>query len=267
MGVYTPSGGFVNGTGVNSGGFLRLNGLSAGNYILWIVPETPATGTMQLAFQQDVNVALPTDGSSNSIVTTAGGESAYATFQATAGQSVSVTLSNLSMSPSSGNVNWTVTSPTGSTVLNPGNCYPGSLTNCTGGILAIPTTGTYTINMTPSGQQTLSAAVTIAQNPTGTISSGINQTLDLSELGQCARFEFTVASGQPLSAATLTGVSTSPTNTAIWMGVYTTSGSYVTGAGTTSGETVSLSGLGAGNYYLWIGPETAATGSMQLSFQ
>jgi hypothetical protein len=268
MGIYTPSGGYETGVSMVTGGQLKVSGLAAGNYVLWIGPDSPATGTFQLVFQQDLSTSLPTDGSLNNIATTAPGESANVTFQATAGQSVAVTLSNLSLSPAStASTNWAVTAPGGTVVLGTLGCQVGSLSQCTGGILSIPTTGTYTININPPNQQTMNVGVTIAQDMTGTISSGTNQGLDLSQLGELARLSFTVVAGQPLSSATLSGVSTSPANTTIWMGVYTQGGSFVTGAGTTSGETVSLSGLAAGSYYLWIGPETAATSSMQLSFQ
>jgi len=51
------------------------------------------------------------------------------------------------------------------------------------------------------------------------------------------------------------------------MGVYDLNQNYVTGAATTSGETLNLN-LSAGTYYLWIGTLSMVTsGSVQLSFQ
>ena len=266
--VYNSSNVLVNQVSLTAEGTLNIGTLAAGTYSVVVAPNDAATGSMSVTMEPAQTTAVPTDGSSTNIATSSPGQNAYVTFQATAGQSVAVSLSNLSLLPASpSNVSWSITAPDGSSALRTDDCYVGNLSNCTDAILSIPITGTYTVDIYPQGQQTLSVGVTVAQNLTGTLVSGTTQALDLSLLGECARFAFTVVPGQPLSAATLTGVSTSPANTTMWMGVFTPSGSYVTGAGTVSGETVDLSGLGAGNYVLWIWPQTAAASSMQLSFQ
>ncbi len=131
--------------------------------------------------------------------------------------------------------------------------------------MTMPQTGTYTVTVTPQALQTMTFTMAVMQNITGTITSGTTQTLNLSPLGQDARFAFTVTSGQVFTAS-LMGITTSPSNTTMWMGVYNPDGSYVTGAGTSTGEVLNLN-LSTGSYLLWIGPETPATGTMQLSFQ
>ena len=268
MGVYTLGSGYQFGTTMSSGGVLPINGLSAGSYFLWIVPQALATGAMQFAFQQDPAPTLPTDGTSTSIVTNIAGENAYPTFQATAGQSISVALSNLVLSPAtSSSVGWSINSVSTGQTVGGGSCAVGSLSGCLSGIRTIPTTGTYMITISPPAQQTVSVAVTVLQNLVSTISPGTTQTLNLSGTGEFAEIAFTVPSGQSLSTLTLSGVSTSPANTPIWADIYAANGNFVSGQGTTSGETFSLSGLSAGTYYLWVGPETAASTTMQFSLQ
>ena len=164
-------------------------------------------------------------------------------------------------------VNWNVTAPDESAVGSPGGCYTTTAVGCPAAIMTLPQTGTYTINITPVDLQTVSATVAVAENVTGTLTPGTTQTLNFSaQAGQAARFTFTVTSGQSLTAS-LASVATLPSNVQIWMGVYTLSESYVTGAATTAGETLNLS-LSPGTYYLWIGSLSMVTsGTMQLSFQ
>ena len=135
--------------------------------------------------------------------------------------------------------------------------------------MALPQTGTYTINITPPGLQSLSAAIAITKNVAQALTPGTahSQTLNFGvQAGEAARFTFTVASGQSATAS-LSGGTTTPSGAQIWMGVYNLNQGYVTGAATTSGETLNLN-LSAGTYYLWIGPETMVTsGAVQFSFQ
>jgi hypothetical protein len=147
-------------------------------------------------------------------------------------------------------------------------CTAGSLGCALLENMSLPETGTYRITIVPPGMQTMTFALTIAKNLATTISSGAAQTLNLSpQLGIAARFSFTVASGQN-HVATLSGVSTVPANVSIWMGIYTPSGSYVTGNQTTTGETLNINGLAPGNYYLWIGVLSMInSATMQFAFQ
>lgn len=266
MGVYTPSGSYVMGADTTTGEVLNLSGLAPGNYLLWISYETLAASSMQFSFFAGLNNALPTDGSSNNVSTSAPGENAHLSFSANAGDSLTAVLTNLVLSPGSPNyLSLSITAPDGSTVTGPNNCTaPGCFVP---EIMTAPLTGTYSINIVPQGPQTASFTLNIAKNLTGTLTPPATQAINFSnQLGQAARFAFTMSSGQSLSA-TLSGITTTPANTQVWMGVYTPSGGYVTGGTTYTGETLNLSSLSPGNYILWIGNINPATSGMQLSFQ
>ena len=245
----------------------NLSNLAAGTYVLWIGPQTPATTTLQVTLQPQQTTAVLTDGSSTNISTVSPGQNSYVTFSANAGDSVDVALTNLALAPASPNyMRWTLTAPDGSTVLSPGNCNV-STAGCSGGVITMPQTGTYTVNVFPQGQQTMSYTATVTQNVTGTITTGTTQALNLTKLGQEARLAFTVTSGEVL-AVSVSGITTVPaSNVTTYIGIYTASGSYVTSAQTSSGAALNLSNLAAGNYILWIGPETPATSTMQVSLQ
>jgi YD repeat-containing protein len=266
--VYNSSGALVTQTSLTADGTLNIGTLVAGTYSVVVVPNNAAMGSMSVELEPPQTIAVPTDGSSTNIATSSPGENAYVTFQANAGDSINVAINNLTLSPGSPNyVNWTVTAPDGTMVMNAGSCSINSPNNCSRGMATMPQTGTYTVNVLPQGLQTMSFTAVVVENITGTITPGTTETLNLSELGQEARLAFTVTSGQIL-AVSVTGISTVPSSNVItYIGIYTASGSYVTSAQTSSGAVLNLTNLAAGNYFLWIGPETAATSTMQLFFQ
>jgi len=268
IGIYTADGSFVTRAVTSTETSLDLAGLAAGNYYLWIGPQTAATSTMTVSMELPYTTAVPTDGNSTNLATTLPSENAYVTFQANAGDSVNVAINNLTLTPASPNsINWTVTAPDGSMVMNAGACATNSPDNCSRGIPTLPQTGTYTVNVLPQAAQTMSFSTVVAKNIVGTITPGTVETLNLSELGQEAKLAFTVTSGQSL-VVSVTGISTVPSsNVTMYIGIYTADGSFVTRAVTSTEATLDLNGLAAGSYYLWIGPQTAATSTMQLSFQ
>lgn len=266
MGVYTPSGAYVMGNATSTGETLNLANLAPGNYILWIAGETAATGTMQMSLTAPSISTSATDGSPTNVNITGIGQSASLKFSANAGDSLTTRLTNLALSPASPNyVSWSVIGPDGSTVDNAGNCAISAAAGCVGGVLLAPLTGTYSINVQPQGPQTMSFTLGVSEVPTSTLTSGVSKTINFnSQIGDGERFAFTVGSGQSYVAA-LAGINTSPANTQVWMGVYTPTGAYVTGAATTTGETLNLN-LSPGNYLLWIANLTPATTSLQFTF-
>ena len=270
MGVYNPDGSYANYGGTTyTGEVLNITNLAPGNYYLWIGNLAMASATMQLSFQSGITTALPTDGSATDISTLAPGQNAYLKFTGTVNDTVSALLSNLSLSPGSPNyVNWTITAPNGAVVASPGNCYTTTTPGCDVGIILLPSTGTYTVNVYPQGLQTASFTMNFARNLNTSLTSGMVQNFTLNpQLGEVARFTFTVTSGQSLTAA-ISNISVTPSNTQTWMGVYYANGSYTNiGGVTNTGESFNLSSLAPGTYFLWIGWVTAGSGSLQLSLQ
>jgi hypothetical protein len=255
----------------STGAVLNLTNLAAGNYYLWIGPEIAATSTMQLSFQTDTTTVLPVDGTPTNIATAAPGQSTYLQFSATEGDSVNIAFTNVVVSPgSSDGMNWYVTAPDGSTVIGTSTCTATNPGPCRGGLLIVPQTGTYTVNIIPQGMDTLSFTAIVAHDLTATITPGTVQTLNLNQVGENARFSFSLTASTTL-AINLTGITTVPSSgVTMYMSVNTTSGTsvgYVAGVQSSSGSESLNVNLGPGNYILWIGPEQPATTTAQLSFQ
>jgi hypothetical protein len=137
---------------------LNLANLSPGSYALFVTPSgAPGTGSMQVTLQAGVNVVVPTSGSQVGVNTTVLGENVYATFTANAGQSLTVTLSNLAFSPASSSaLQLSVIAPDGANVGST-SCISGA--SCQLPLTSLPRTGSYSIQVVPPGMNTMSFAV------------------------------------------------------------------------------------------------------------
>ncbi|HZT02529.1 MAG TPA: IPT/TIG domain-containing protein, partial [Steroidobacteraceae bacterium] len=101
MTVYNSAGTQVGSTSGSSFATLNLPNLPADTYHVLVCPGSPATSSLHLALEGGVGGPLPADGTSRNYSTSAPGQNAYFTFSGTAGQSVSLALTNLVLTPSS----------------------------------------------------------------------------------------------------------------------------------------------------------------------
>jgi hypothetical protein len=131
--LYNSDGGYVTQASMTTDGTLNLGNLAAGTYTIDVVPNNAASASMSVDLQPGAT-AVPTDGSSNTITTNSPGQNAYVTFSGTAGQSISVSLTNLVLSPSSSSsANWSISAPDESSVMGTTGCSAGP-PGCTGGL-------------------------------------------------------------------------------------------------------------------------------------
>jgi hypothetical protein len=247
-----------------TGTTFNLSNLSAGTYVVWIGPQTPATTSMQVSLTAPNITAVPTDGSSTTIMTTSPGQNAYVTFNATAGQSISAALTNLSIAPSSNSsVNMTLYDTNGNELQGQSqNCSPGS-NGCEVEWIYLPTTGTYYLTVVPDSQFTMNFTMTVSTNVTGQLTPNIPTNVNLSSMGQSAALTFTVASGQNVTI-TVSNVTATPSGTTTYVGLDNSSQGYITGQFTTSGVTFNANGWSPGTYIVWIANTTPAISSMQV---
>jgi YD repeat-containing protein len=262
-----------NGTTVTGGGGSTTTGMTenltnlpAGTYTVQIVPEFPATGTLQLLLEPAAGGTLSpvSSGSGGNFATQAPGQNTYVTFSANAGDNDSVAISDLAFSPSSARyADVQINGPSNQLIEYGISCYaPG----CELTLWNLPQTGTYTVTISPAGQATTSFTATLSQDVTGTLTSGSPQSVSLDAMGQSALLTFTIPSTQTV-ALNLTSLSLSPAGTTVYAYLYNAAGTQVAQTSSSTGATLNLPSLAAGTYTVRLVPSSPATGNMQVTLE
>jgi len=249
-----------------TGTTFNLPNLPAGIYTVVIVPQTPATATLQATLEAQVGGALQLTGSTNLYSTPAPGQNGYFTFSGTAGQDLGIALTGLTLTPSSQQTDAIVYiyEPNGTTVLTYGYCYitnPGA--GCQFTLTNLPVTGNYSIQVMPGTQQTMSFNLTASQDVTGTLALNTPKSVTLVP-GQNTWLTFSATAGQTV-AVSATSIVTNPANQNVSLTVYNSSGTSVGNATGTSSATVNLPNLAAGTYSVLIVPGYGAPATMQVT--
>jgi hypothetical protein len=194
------------------------------------------------------------------------GENAYFYFAGTAGQNIGLGLTALTLSPSSQSyVVVYVYDPIG-TFLTSGACdisNPGG--GCQFSLLNLPSSGTYSVQIMPGAQQTMSFKFTASQNVAGTLALNTPRSVTL-VAGQNTALTFTATAGQTV-AVSATSIVTTPAGQSVTLNVYNASGTSVGSASGTSNATANLTNLAAGTYTVVIVPDYAASATMQVKIQ
>jgi RHS repeat-associated protein len=248
---------------------------STGVYTLVVDPSATNTGTVTFtAFDTpDVtgSMALSAAGDARDLTFAAPGQNARLTFSGTAGQRIALQASNMALS-TGGSAAITVYKPDGSTLVNTTATSSGAFIDP----VALPTTGTYTILVDPSGTTTGSLRltgydvtdITDSLNPT---TAGASRTVTFSTPGQRAVFSVAMTTGE--RASVVTSGSTISSSTLTWQ---QPSGSTMSmssfGTGTvlavaawpyTNGDQILASSTGT--YTLTVDPSSAITGSVTVT--
>jgi YD repeat-containing protein len=275
----TPSGNGIELAVVNSArGYVTWTGnavtentfnlnLATGTYQLLMYPSSAYSSGMQVALSTAITGPLTPDGSSTNFATVVPSQVAALTLSGTAGQNLSIALTNLVLSPPGpqGSVSAAILKPDGSTLAT-ANCSVG-ISSCELAQYNLPQTGTYTLQVTPNPAQTMSFTTTTSTAVTGALSPNTPMTLNLSTVGQFAMLSFTVTAGQPV-VLNVSGVTTTPSGNGINVTVFNSAWSSVdwTGAASTS-ISLNLGDRPTGTYQAFIYPSGAYSSSMQVSVQ
>jgi len=188
-----------------TGGFVATGDLPVtGTYTVQILPSGTTTGSITLTpyvFNDQVgaitpSVALP--GSPLTVTTRTPGQYVYLTFSATAGQRASITLSNNTY-PSCASPGINILTPSGTQVGYTAPCGSGGFVD-TGDL---PVTGTYTVQILPSGANTGSITLDlfVFNDQTGTIAPGSPVVVSTNTPGQYVYLTFNATAGQHASIA------------------------------------------------------------------
>jgi len=198
--VLKPDGSqYVSGNISTWGGYMELGSVPAtGTYTLVMDPSHGDYGSFGLVLLQG-----PMIGTSDAPLAwsaPAVGSMARLRFTATAGQNISVTIASFAYSPTSTTTaNMFVNGPGRNQVSNSINCKPwDNLSSCraaTGNLTA----GTYSIVLIPAAAVTMSGTASVSTDVTGTLTSGVAQTIAVSRIGQSARYTFSGTAGDSTS--------------------------------------------------------------------
>jgi hypothetical protein len=183
------------------------------------------------------------------------GQNARDTFSGTAGQWVSLGMTGVTITSSA----ITFWKPDGTQLAS-------TFVSTSGGSLdpptALPTTGTYTVTVNPSGANTGSLTLTLSTEVTGTLTINAAATpVTLSRAGQNARYTFAGTAGQQ---ATIKITANTLGNVAV--NLYTPSGSFQAGTSNSAASFNLSTGTlaNSGTYTITINPQTTATGSLNM---
>lgn len=228
---------------------------TTGTYTIVLDPTGINTGSITVRLMSYLNGSLNLDGTPTALSMSTVGQNALYTFSGTAGQWVSFGFTGVTIPFS------TVT------LYKPDGTYLTSTTIGTaGGYLdlsaALPTTGTYTFTVNPSGANIGNMTITLSSEVTGAVTINAAATpISISRTGQNARYTFAGTASQQVTVRI-----TSNTLGSVAVNLYTPSGSYQTGT-TNSAASFNLTTvtLGTtGTYTITMNPTTTATGSLNL---
>jgi hypothetical protein len=174
---------------------------STGGYTLFIDPNGASTGSATVQIYDvppDAGGPITPSGAPVTVNTTVPGQNGRLTFAGTAGQRVSLMISNV-----------TISSATAQLLDPSGNPVGGSVFfGTSGGFVdtrTLPSTGTYSLTIDPQYMSTGSATFTLYNVPpdvTGTITPGSAFVSSISAPGQNANYTFDGTAGQRISLKT-----------------------------------------------------------------
>lgn len=259
--IVGPTGGAVGGRTLvsSSGGLLDLRTLEAsGRHELLVDPQGAATGSMSLnlyAVPPDPSLAIVPGGPPVTVSTTAPGQNARLTFEGATGRLISLQLSSV-----------TVASAYVSVLAPDGSGFIRNVLVGTGGAFvdarALPSSGTYTIVVDPTGANVGSMTLALHDVPADVVGELVAGApalaVAITTPGQNARLTFQGSAGRRISLV-LSSVSISSSQVTILRPNGSTLAAVLVSP---SGRTLTLDLNATGAYVVFLDPRAAATGGM-----
>jgi YD repeat-containing protein len=229
---------------------------TTGTYTVVVDPGGVNTGTITLKLMSFLSGTLNLDGTPTTSSFSIIGQNAQYTFTGTAGQWVSVGFTAVTLALA--NV----------TLYKPDGTYLTATSIGTGGSNTLdlssplPSTGTYTLTVNPSGANTGNTTITLSTEVTGSVTmNAVATPVTIGRAGQNARYTF---AGTATQQATVRITGNTLGSTTVYL--YTPSGTFQTGS-TSAAASFNLSTVTlatTGTYIITINPQTTATGSLNL---
>jgi subtilisin family serine protease len=256
-----------------SGGFIDVKTLPvSGVYTLLVDPQSNATGSMTLTLHEvppDTVGSISLGGASVTATTTAPGQNAKITFTASAGQRVSLELTEVTIGPPSCcSAKVSILRPNGTSLVS------GAYVGTSGSFVdtkTITLTGTHTILVDPQGMASGSVTLKLHEVPVdagGTLAIGGGAvSFTVTTPGQNARLTFSGTAGRTvtLTASGVTIGTSGCCSTLVSVlkpdGMRLVSPSYVG----TNGRSLTTTLPVTGTYAVVVDPQGTATGGMMLT--
>lgn len=182
---------------------------TTGTYTIVVDPSGLATGSMTLTLTSPLTGTVTLDGASVPISLTKAGQTARYTFSGTSGQWVSIGFTSVTIAFST----VTLLKPDGTTLAS------NTIGTAGGGLeppSTLPTTGTYTLVVDPSGTNTGNITLTLMSYLSGTLNlDGTPTTTTITPIGRNARYTFTGTAGQWVSLG-MTSVTITSATVTLW---------------------------------------------------
>ncbi len=243
-----------------SGGSLDLGVLPVtGTYTIFLDPVSTYTGNITITVSTELTGTITPGGAAVPIIISRVGQNARYTFTGTAGQTISLGVTSVTIT----SLNVSILKPDGTILV-----APAPFTTSGGAIdsQVLPTAGTYTMLVDPSGAYTGNVTLTLYNTPdvTGTITiDGATVSPTLTVPGQRARYTFSGTAGQWVNLG-LTAVTINSSAVSMLKPDGTTFVS--TSIGTSGGSLDPMTALPTtGTYTIVVDPVGLATGSITLT--
>jgi hypothetical protein len=255
-----------------SGGFLDTKTLPvSGSYRIFIDPQGSITGNMAVTLYDvpaDAVVTTTPGGAPVTVTATTPGQNAKATFPGSAGQRVSLKMTNVTIGTSTtASTKVSLLKPDGTTLVAPMNV------GTRGGFLeaTLPTVGTYTVFVDPQSSATGSMTLTLYDVPPDVLTTvtpgGAAVTVTTVVPGQNAKATFTGTAGQRVSLK-VANVSLTTSADTLKVSITKPDGTTLVSATTitSTGGFIDVKVLPVtGTYTILVDPQSAATGSVTLT--
>lgn len=243
----------------------NLRDLPAGTYTVYVALASASTGTTQLHLASGLTGTLPIDGTSTAFTGSVPGQTGYFKFSATAGSSVALAITNMTMTPAGGAIGINVARPDGGSI-GGWECPSWYTPGCSYNLSNLPVSGTYIVTVATPQWYTMAFTLTVSSPVTGAITLNIPQSVALASVGQYGVLTFTATADQSLSLVA-SSVSTTPANKVVYLSVLNASGAQIANGSSATGTTLNLPNLAAGTYKVLISPADAATATLELTLQ
>ena len=260
----------------SGGGYIDVQTLTtAGTYTIVVDPSDYSTGSVTVTLNDvpaDATGTITIGGSAVTLTTTVPGQNAIPTFSGTANQQVSIALTSNTM----GTVTVTLLKPDSTTLTS----TMSSSSNFTLSTQTLPTTGTYSLKIDPSGASTGSITVTITEvTSSATLqadyrfqnsrSSSVGSPPDLTDIGgtnsfttatvdSTSRTVLSFSQNNGLSLSSTSGVVPSSTYSIVMLFSFTTTSSFRRIADFKNGTSDTGLYQNGGKLYLYNGSQASS---------
>lgn len=273
----TPAGGIVDVDVYDSLGNAEVNGsttnglsltlalLPADTYFVWVTQPLPITATLRATLKSIPTIA--TDGAGASFDSASVGNSSYFTFEAQAGESVGLAVTNLVTTPvttTADRATMSIYAPNATGRLLSKSC---DKLGCAVALRHLALSGTYRVVIAPAvATTTIAGTFSVSKAVTGTLTPNQPVALNLGSPGQPALLSFTVDTGQQFSVH-VAGLNATPAGSTVDVEVYDSLGTREENVSASTGVSMEMAQLPADTYFVWVTQQSPMTGTMQVTLK